>query len=138
MFQLSTGSHLSAHQQMSGSKNYGIFTKWNSMQQRERRSLYPLQQHGTGEHTGFYSQKLWGLTFLALEPWAEWSGLGLGSLPPDFYLRFLSTTRGCGTAHVASPSISASLPLLHVWMNVTSLIPWLSDFHTARFSDDSV
>ena len=27
-------------------KNYGTFTQWNSMQQRERRSLYPLQQHG--------------------------------------------------------------------------------------------
>ena len=27
-------------------QNYGIFTQWNSMQQRERRSLYPLQQHG--------------------------------------------------------------------------------------------
>ena len=36
----------SAHQQTSGSKNYGIFTQWNSTQQRERRSLYPLQQHG--------------------------------------------------------------------------------------------
>ena len=46
IFQPSTGSNLSAHQQMSGSKNYGIFTQWNSMQQRERRSLYPLQQHG--------------------------------------------------------------------------------------------
>ena len=42
----STGSNLSAHQQMSGSKNYGTFTQWNSMQQRERRSLYPLQWHG--------------------------------------------------------------------------------------------
>ena len=31
---------------MSGSKNCGTFTQWNSMQQRERRSLYPLQQHG--------------------------------------------------------------------------------------------
>ena len=29
-----------------GSKNYGIFTQWNSTQQRERRSLYPLQHHG--------------------------------------------------------------------------------------------
>ena len=37
---------MSAHQQMSGSKNYGTFTQWNSTQQRERRSLYPLQQHG--------------------------------------------------------------------------------------------
>ena len=32
--------------QMSGSKNYGAFTQWSSMQQRERRSLYSLQQHG--------------------------------------------------------------------------------------------
>ena len=40
-----TGSNLSAHQQMSGSKNYGTFTQWNSTQHRER-SLYPLQQHG--------------------------------------------------------------------------------------------
>ena len=27
-------------------KNYGTFTQWNSTQQRERRSLYPLQWHG--------------------------------------------------------------------------------------------
>ena len=27
-------------------KNYGIFTQWNAMQQRERRSSCPLQQHG--------------------------------------------------------------------------------------------
>ena len=27
-------------------KHYGTFTQWNSTQQRERRSLYPLQQHG--------------------------------------------------------------------------------------------
>ena len=39
-------NNLSAHQQMSGSRNYGTFTQWNSMQQGERRSLYPLQQHG--------------------------------------------------------------------------------------------
>ena len=42
----STGSNLSAHQQMSGSKNYGTFIQWNSTQQREGRSLYPLQHHG--------------------------------------------------------------------------------------------
>ena len=28
----------------------------------------------------------------------------------------------------------ASPPLLRVWMNVSSLSPWLSDFHTVRFS----
>ena len=27
-------------------KNYGIFTQWNTVQQKERRSSYPLQQHG--------------------------------------------------------------------------------------------
>ena len=27
-------------------QNNGIFTQWNSTQQRERRSVYPLQQHG--------------------------------------------------------------------------------------------
>ena len=34
------------HQYMNGSKNYGTFTQWSSVQQRERRSLYPLQWHG--------------------------------------------------------------------------------------------
>ena len=29
------------------------------------------------------------------------------------------------------------LPLLPVWMNVSSLTPWLSDFHTVRFSVNS-
>ena len=30
-----------------------------------------------------------------------------------------------------------SLPLLPVWMNVSSLSPWLSDFHTVQFSVSS-
>ena len=30
-----TGSNLSAHQHMIGSKNYGTFTQWNSMQQKK-------------------------------------------------------------------------------------------------------
>ena len=42
----STGGNLSAHQQMSGSKNYGTFTQWNSMQQSERSISYALRQHG--------------------------------------------------------------------------------------------
>ena len=32
---------------------------------------------------------------------------------------------------------AASPPLLPVWMNVSALTPWLSDFHTARFSVSS-
>ena len=36
---------------MSGSKNYGSFTQWNTMQQKERRSYYPSNSmDGTGEH----------------------------------------------------------------------------------------
>ena len=39
------------HQQMSGSKNYGTFKQWNSMQKRERRSSYPCDSmDGIGEH----------------------------------------------------------------------------------------
>ena len=36
--------------------------------------------------TGFCSQNLWGFIFLVLEPWAVWSGLGLGSLIPKIFL----------------------------------------------------
>ena len=31
----------------------------------------------------FYSQKLWGLTFLVPEPWAGWSAVGPRSLAPE-------------------------------------------------------
>ena len=37
----------------------------------------------------------------------------------------------------SSPHSCASPPLLPVWMNVSSLSPWLSDFHTVRFSFSS-
>ena len=36
--------------------------------------------------------------------------------------------------HESSPPSSPSLPLLPVWVNVSSLTPWLLDFHTVRFS----
>ena len=36
-----------------------------------------------------------------------------------------------------SPSGCPSPPLLPVWINVSSLTPWLSDFHTVRFSGSS-
>ena len=34
----------------------------------------------------------------------------------------------------SSPPSCPSLPFLPVWMNVSSLIPWLSDFHTVFLS----
>ena len=39
----------------------------------------------------------------------------------------------CESSHSGCPSAS----LLLVWMNVSSLSPWLSDFHTVRFSVSS-
>ena len=37
----------------------------------------------------------------------------------------------------SSPSGCLPLPVLPVWMNISSLSPWLSDFHTVRFSVSS-
>ena len=70
-----------------------------------------------------------------LEPWAGWSGLGLGSLTSEVSPWFLSTTHGCGTAD--SMPLHISLSLLPIWMNVASLNPWFSDLHTFQFSDKS-
>ena len=39
--------------------------------------------------------------------------------------------------HESSPHSCLSLPLLLVWMNVSSLTPWLSDFHIVQFSVSS-
>ena len=38
----------------------------------------------------------------------------------------------------SSPPGCPSPPLLPVWMNVSSLTPWLSDFHTVRFCQFSL
>ena len=62
--------------------------------------------------------------------------------------QFLSTTCKHGTTcsatttavslhHTTCLPVSVTLPLLPTWINVASLNPWLSDFHTALFSDGS-
>ena len=73
-----------------------------------------------------------------------WPGAGMAhsqGIPPNFYQPHVNV----------GPSILLSLhvtlcplhpgsmtpPLLPIWMNVTSLNHWLSDFHTAQFSDGS-
>ena len=68
--------------------------------------------------TGFCSQKLWGLIFLALEPGDGGLGVGLGLLTPDishpnFYLPHVDVR----------PARSMSPPLLSIWMDVVSSIP---------------
>ena len=67
--------------------------------------------------TGFCSQKLWGLIFLALKPGLEglvWAGgLPAPEIPlPNFYPPQVDVE----PAHPTSP------PLLPVWMDVVSLI----------------
>ena len=94
--------------------------------------------------TGFCSQRFWSFLFSCWNP-------GLHSLsrspivPPG-----LSTCK-CRSPHpsvAVSPTWSASHllavyplcpycpspPLLPIWMNVSSLTPWLLDFHTVWFS----
>ena len=67
---------------------------------------------------GFCSQKLWGLIFLALEPWAREAGMGLGLLASEIaLLNFYTPHVDVGPAH------SMPVPLLPVSMAVVSLIP---------------
>ena len=103
--------------------------------------------------TGFCSQKLWGLIFPALEPWAVWSGLQLGLLTPKVMLpTFIHHTwmwdhlfchhhLSCHSVPhpLSSPfcPISASPALICIWMTAACLNPWLSDFHTVWISDSS-
>ena len=56
------------------------------------------------------------LYFPTLEPWVAWSVAESTS-------RHLAASPLC-------PAGCPSPPLLLVWMNVSSLTPWLSDFHT--------
>ena len=82
--------------------------------------------------TDFYSQRFWGFIF--------WQS----TLLPSSSSQFLSTHE-CGTTWSTSHHFTAcslcpsclSLPLVPVWMNVSSLTPWLSDFHTVWFSGSS-
>ena len=59
-------------------------------------------------------------------------------LPPPFHATPTAPRHTCGSVPLCtSPPLSQSPPLLPAWMNVASLNPWLLDFHTVRFSDDS-
>ena len=98
------------------------------------------------------------LNFPVLEPWVVWSV----SLPPLFLPVYLcanvgpqglpaTTSWGLLAAawpaqfhnlpprwvHEPPPCCESSPPLLQVWMNVSSLFPWLSEFHTVLFSVSS-
>ena len=97
--------------------------------------------------------------FEALFPHAEALGCMVCSAPLPFLPVYLSTNMGLRGLLAAAwpapfhppprwvfqllPCCASSLPgfssppLLLVWMNVSSLSPWLSDFHTVQFSVSS-
>ena len=99
----------------------------------------------TATPTDFFSQRFWG--FISL-PWHP--GLcGLSCypvVPPGLFAGKCGTTWSTShclfcafhslAMHTLHPSC-LSLPLLLVWMNVSSWAPWLSDFHTVWFSGNS-
>ena len=71
--------------------------------------------------------------------WIVWWGSGIPrswGFPPNFYPPHMGVGLPLPCLHTFL-CISMSLPLLLVWMNRTSLNPWLLDCHTAWFSDDS-
>ena len=77
------------------------------------------------------------LHFPALKPWVV--GLSCSPVVPPSYPQ--ANVRLPGPPATALPSIlAAQLPistLLPVWVSVSSLTPWLSGFHTVRFSGSS-
>ena len=88
--------------------------------------------------TDFYSQRFWGFISPHWNPGLQ--GLScFPVVPPD-----LSECK-CGTAQSSSHYLAThpvhpgcpSPPLLPVWMNISSLTPWLLDFQTVWFSDSS-
>ena len=75
--------------------------------------------------TGFYSQWLWELIFLALEPWPGGHDIGLGPLTPkislpNFYPPHVGMRPACSMS--LSLRISTSPCVLSVWMDVVPLV----------------
>ena len=97
---------------------------------------------------GFFQVEVLRLYYPELEPWVArsvsfpsssscficmqmWNHLVCQPLPcPPWSSKLLPCLE-------SSPSSCLSQPLLLFWMNVSSLTPWLSDFHTVRFSGSS-
>ena len=96
----------------------------------------------------FLHSEVLRLYFPVLESWVAWP-ISLPTCSSQFIctqmwdcpvsqlLPCLPWSPSCCLAASPLPSSCPSLPLLQVWMNVSSLTPWLSDFHTVRFSGSS-
>ena len=88
--------------------------------------------------TGVFSQRFEALFPPALQPWVVWSV----SLP-SCSSWFICKQMWDHPVLQLPPFLESSLPwlpistLLLVWMNVSSISPWFSDFHTVQFSVSS-
>ena len=87
--------------------------------------------------TGFFSQRFWGFISPHWNPGLH--GLSCSPIvPPGLFTCKCKTTRSASHCLVSPLHPGCpSLPLLPVWVNVSSLTPWLSDFHTVQFSGSS-
>ena len=76
------------------------------------------------------------LYFPTLEPWGVWSHSSVVPLVSAGEYGIACFASHCLAHRVLQPLpwCMSSPPLLSVWMNVSYLTPWLSDFHTVRFS----
>ena len=75
--------------------------------------------------TDFYSQKFWDFLFPCWNPGLL--GLSLSPVAPPGLPAHKCGTPSMPLYHTSSPPGCPSLPLLPVWMNVSSLTPLLSD-----------
>ena len=86
----------------------------------------------------FYSQRFWDFISICWNPGL--CGLSCSPVVPPGL-----SSHKCGTAWSASHCLatcplwrgSPPPPLLPVWMNISSLTPWLSELHTVQFSGSS-
>ena len=98
-----------------------------------RLGVYPA----TTTSTGFYSQRFWGFISPCWNPGLYCLSHSLVVLPS--YLHANVGPPGPPSTALLWSSLPSCLclPLLPVWMNVSSLSPWLLEFHTVWFSVSS-
>ena len=110
--------------------------------------------HVLGPHGSLQWTLLWGWEFLPLpQPPQVVTARGFEAFFPilETCVVWSVSLPGCSSwfmltqmwdhqpplCHASSLPGCPSPPLLSVWMNVSSLTPWLSNFHTVRFSRSS-
>ena len=106
----------------------------------------PIGSNGACSTLCWFSVSGLRLYFPVLELWVVWSvtrstscclASQLQLCPPHSIICHLAGSDLRGLAVCPLHPGCLSPPLLLVWVSVSSLFPWLSDFHTVRFSVSS-